>query len=277
VGGLAYVAAHANRPVYFLGRWHSQGVWFYFPVISFFKLAPGMVLLFILLAALAFRNFLGNRENTLSIVSESNRYYVVSLFVGLIVFSAIAMSSKLNIGVRHFSVPITFGIALLGLLVPLVASIASRSMRSLARVLMVVCACSSLLTAILSYPHYLSYYNFLRLKTPKQEIAVTSNLSWGQSMMELDSFFKKNHVADPYVDSTLSPVAPAVYVSGVHDWSCDRLDSASPEWVAVSTASIVRQPPNCDELLRYQSWDIGDGAIMVFHVTGAKPEAKSQK
>jgi hypothetical protein len=122
VGGLAYIVGHEKRPVYFLGRWHSQGVWFYFPVISFFKLAPGMILLFILFVALALRHFLGNRRKEVSIIAESNRYHVAAFAAGLVVFAAIAMSSKLNVGVRHFSVPITFGVALLSLLIPLVAA-----------------------------------------------------------------------------------------------------------------------------------------------------------
>jgi Dolichyl-phosphate-mannose-protein mannosyltransferase len=60
-GGLIYVLGHEKRPLYFLGHWHPQGVWFYFPVISFFKLAPGMILVFVLLAVFITLNLLGKR------------------------------------------------------------------------------------------------------------------------------------------------------------------------------------------------------------------------
>ena len=39
VDGLAFVKAYEIRPFYFLGRMRPRGVWFYFPVMSFFKLA----------------------------------------------------------------------------------------------------------------------------------------------------------------------------------------------------------------------------------------------
>ena len=47
-----------------------------------------------------------------------------------------------------------------------------------------------------------------------------------------------------------------------------------PEWVAVSTVNLIRQPPNCDQLLRYPSWNIGDGTIMVFHITDSHSDVK---
>ena len=60
--GLAYVKGYETRPIYFLGSVRPHGVWYYFPVISFFKLAPGMVLLFFLLAILSTVHILNNRE-----------------------------------------------------------------------------------------------------------------------------------------------------------------------------------------------------------------------
>ena len=115
VDGLVFVKGYESRAFYFLyGHLYPHGVWFYFPVISFFKLAPGMILLFFLLAALEVGDVLRNRNNavTPSIVPASRQLHLQALLSALVVFAAIPMASKLNVGVRHFSVPIALAIIL---------------------------------------------------------------------------------------------------------------------------------------------------------------------
>lgn len=271
VGGLGFVVGYGSRPMYFLGHWHPHGVWFYFPVISFFKLAPGMVLLFFLLAALAIANFLRNRGKGLSIVPDSNRLHLRAMLATLVVFAAIPMASKLNVGVRHFSVPIALAVLLCSLIIPLTRSVLGSKARPFAFGATVALAFSCVVTAFLAYPHYISYYNAFRLNVPKQEIASNANLSWGQSMEELNAFFREHHVSAPYVDTRMSGLDPAVYIPGALPWQCDKPDPVTPEWVAVSADRLVHQPPNCEQLLRYPSWSVGDGTIVVFRITDSKP------
>jgi Dolichyl-phosphate-mannose-protein mannosyltransferase len=271
VGGLAFVIGYGNRPMYFLGRWHPHGVWYYFPVISFFKLAPGMVLLFVLLAVLATANFLRQRGKGLSIVPNSKQLHLRALLVTLGVFALIAMASNLNVGVRHFSVPITVAVVLCALLIPLTKGVSTAKARPILFAAIVAMAASSMLTAFLTYPHYLAYYNVFRLHTPKQEIAINSNTSLGQSMEELAAFFAEHHVSSPYVDKRVTAVDPGVYIPGASPWDCEKPDPATPEWVGVSVVVMIHEPPNCDYLLRYPSWNIGDGALMVFHLVNPTP------
>jgi len=193
------------------------------------------------------------------------------MVVALLVFAVIAMASNLNIGVRHFSVPITLAVLLCSLLIPLSRSVFGSKAQPVAFAATAALAFSCVITALLSYPHYISYYNAFRLNLPKQEIAVNSNLSWGQSMKELDAFFKEHHVSAPYVDTRMTFVDPAVYVSGARAWECDKPDPVAPEWVAVSVDRVLRQQPICGQLLRYPSWMIGDGTIIVFHDADPKP------
>ena len=273
-GGLAYVVGHGSRPVYFLGHWYPRGVWFYFPVISFLKLAPGMLLLFILLATFAIMNFLGYGAKA-SIVPDSRRFHVRAIVAALIVFAAIAMASSLNVGVRHFSVPIGFAVLLCSLAIPLAyAVLGTRARFAFGAIAALVF--SSLVTVLLTYPNYLSYYNVFRFNTPKQEIAGNSNLSWGQSMEELAVFFREHGVSAPYVDTEMSLIDPTVYIPGAHVWQCVKPDPASPEWVAISAYRLSHHPPNCLQLLRYPSWSVGDGTLVVFHITDSKalPESR---
>jgi hypothetical protein len=267
VGGLGFVVGHGSRAMYFLGRWHPYGVWYYFPVISFFKLAPGMIVLFFVLAALATANLLRQRAKGSSIVPDSRRLHLRAMLVTLVVFALLAMASKLNVGVRHFSVPISVAVLLCGLVIPLKSSVLGSKAQPMAFGAIAALAFSCVVTAILTYPHYLAYYNVFRLHMPKQEIAINANLSLGQSMEELAAFFKDHHVATSYVDKRTSAVDPDVYIPGAHAWECDKPDPPTPEWVAVTTVVMIHQPPNCEYLLRYPSWNIGDGAIIVFHLT----------
>lgn len=271
VGGLGFVVGYGSRPVYFLGHWHPHGVWFYFPVMSFFKLAPGMVLLFLLLAGLATANFLRKRGERLSVVPNSYQLHLHAMLATLVVYALIDMASKLNIGVRHFSVPIALAVLLCGLVIPLTRSVLGSKPRPFAFATIVALAFSCVVTALLTYPHYLSYYNAFRLNMPKQEIAITSNLTWGQSMKELNAFFMEHRVSAPYVDTPMSFLDPTVYIPGARAWQCDKPDPVAPEWVAVQVDRLVRQPPHCEQLLRYPSWTISDGAVMVFHITDSKP------
>jgi len=273
-GGLAYVVGHGRRPMYFLGQWHPQGVWFYFPVISFFKLAPGMIFVILLLPFLAMKRLLSRRDQG-SVVPDSVRFHLGAVLAGLIVFTAIAMTSNLNVGIRHFSVPITFTVLLSSLVIPMTRSVGVPGARRLLIAVTSGLVVSSLGTALLTYPHYLSYFNIFRLNTAKQEIAQNSNLSWGQSMEEVAAFFREHGVSDPYVDDGASNIDPTVYVPGAHVWNCDRPDPTAPEWVAISTYMLIRQKPECFDLERYPSWAIGGGAVEIIHI--ANPTAVDSK
>jgi hypothetical protein len=266
-GGLAFVKAWDSRPLYFLGHWREHGVWFYFPAMSFFKLAPGMVLLFLLLAILATAHFLGNGREGFSITPDSNRFHLRAVFVTLILFAAISMASDLNVGVRHFSVPIVLGSVLCSLIIPLMKSTLGARTRPLARSATVALVFSCIVTALLAYPHYLSYFNVFRLDMPKYEIAQNSNLNWGQSMAALKTFFDERHVSAPYVDDHLAPLDPSVYIPGARKWECESPASINQEWVAVSPDRLVHEAPNCAQLLSYPSWTLGGGSVFVFHIT----------
>jgi hypothetical protein len=264
--GLAFVKGYETRPIYFLGRMHPGGVWYYFPVMSFFKLAPGMVLLFFLLAALATANVVRTRGTGRPVVPDSRRLHLQAMICALVVFAIIPMTSTLNVGIRHFSVPISLTALLSCFIVPLTQAAVGNRVRPFASAAVVALAFSCLVTALLAFPHYLSYYNFFRLNVPKQEIAVNANLTWGQSMEELNSFFQQRHVSAPYVDTRISTLKPAVYIPDARPWQCDKDNPVAPAWVAVSVDRVLRHAPGCQQLMRYPSFSVGDGSIMVFHI-----------
>jgi Dolichyl-phosphate-mannose-protein mannosyltransferase len=264
--GIGYLNAGLSRPVYLLGKLHGHGVWYYFPVISFFKLPPGMVgLTLALLVCTVLYRRRKHRELSLDI-DELNKARLRALLCTLAVFAIAAMRARINIGIRHFSVPITIIVILVALLLPLIEALWHGKWRRLAYGVVLGLAASSLITAITAYPHYISYYNCFRLGTPKQEIVAESNLDWGQSLLAVDAFVLEHNIPKIYMDS-MSPLSPTVYVANAAEWFCDDLSSPSPEWVAVSTDFVRRSPPTCIGLMRYQHWELADGTMYIFRIT----------
>lgn len=272
LGGIGYLNAGLTRPVYLFGRHHGHGVWYYFPAITFFKLAPGEVLLLFILATLAalrlWHEHLKEEPATAPpLFSHASRIRLRALMSFLLVFSAAAMRSKLNIGVRHISVPLSILVVLLALLVPYVGTIASPQKRKLTFAAVVVLAFSCLVTAMVAFPYYISYYNNFRLGVSKQEITTDSNLDWGQTLPAVEAFAAQHHISGIYVDGRMTPLLPASYVPQAKPWKCDNPGAEKPQWAAVSANFLTRQEPTCIGLMKYQHWPLPGGAMLVFHIT----------
>ncbi|HEX6465988.1 MAG TPA: glycosyltransferase family 39 protein [Terriglobales bacterium] len=262
--GIGYLNAGLSRPTYLLGVHHWHGVWYYFPTVMLFKLSPGMLLLLALLIALA---ILRGRRKTLDLpAGENNRAHFAALISYLIVFSAAAMRSRLNIGIRHFSIPITILVVLIAYVVPLAASLLAPRINRLAQAAVALLAASCIVSALLAYPYYISYYNCFRMDTPKQEIVAESNLDWGQSLPAVAEFAAK-HGAHPVYMDTMSPLDPDAYVPGSVPWQCDDPAPSAPEWAAVSADYLLKRPPTCIGLMRYQHWQVAGGSMYVFRIT----------
>jgi len=275
LGGIGYLNAGLSRPVYLLGKLHGHGVWYYFPVIAFFKLAPGEVLLFLLLAlltALQLRSEHLNQEspeqeaNTPLMLSYANRVRVRALMSFFFVFLAAAMRSKLNIGVRHISVPLSILVVLLALIVPQVNVIAGAKQRKLIFSAIAVLVFSCFITAMAAFPYYISYFNDFRLGVPKQEITTDSNLDWGQALPAVAAFAAQQKIQTIYVEGfTLLP--PAAYIPQARPWKCDNPGAELPQWAAVSANFLTRQEPTCIGLMKYQHWRLPGDAMVAFHIT----------
>src|SRR5262249_9171574 len=170
---------------------------------------------------------------------------------------------------------ITILVILIALLIPLIHVLWKGSRRTTAYAIVLVLAASCLITAITAYPHYVSYYNWFRLGTPKQEIVAESKLDWGQSVLAVDDFVREHHIPRIYLDS-MSPLSPTVYVHNAAEWFCDDFASPSPEWVAVSADFVRRAPPTCIGLMRYQHWILADGTMYIFRITDESYAAEVQ-
>lgn len=177
LAGLTDILTTDSRPTYFFGRYYSAGFWYYFPIALAIKLTIGMMVLCIL---------------ALCIPTVWKRYgsIVAPLLVFPAIYLAIAMTGKLDIGVRHVLPVIPFLVVLAGL----GGAVLLRKSRVSAIVGGALIA-FFLVSALRAAPHQLSYANEM-FGGPNHlhHFLGDSNVDWGQSSDALLSYLQAQHL-----------------------------------------------------------------------------------
>jgi 4-amino-4-deoxy-L-arabinose transferase-like glycosyltransferase len=187
--GVLMVLITASRPTFILGHAYPHGVWFYFPVVFALKSPLGFLALLALAAALALRQKAREKADDPTISAELAIHWRV-LWVALIVFTGFCLLSRLDMSIRHFSVPLALLMLLLAAVPRMVERLrlsgptAGRLVGATAGVL----ALSCLFTAVRAYPYFFPYINALRFGHPGYELMNDSNLDWNQSLPEVKRF-----------------------------------------------------------------------------------------
>src|SRR5207245_2452318 len=113
-----------------------------------------------------------------------------ALHSSLVVFTGFCLLSRLDISIRHFSIPLVLLILLLAALPRMVerlrlsAPTSGRLVGAMAGVLTLSC----LFTAVRAYPYYFPYINAFSLGHPAYALVNDSNLDWNQSLPEVKRF-----------------------------------------------------------------------------------------
>lgn len=232
--GLSMVANRldtAGQTTYFMGKVYGSegaGPW-YFPVLYLTKIPlPAHLLSLFALTMLIF-----GQKFILSIKKISPLGFILTVFAVLYAYQSV--SSNLNIGLRHF-MPVIFAAMLLTAKgignnwdKNIALSFQTRHFYRLAAALFSV-------SAILAFPHYLSYYNILGGGTNHgYEVATDSNYDWGQDVKRLGVWLKKNKPGKIYLD-IFSLNAPGYYLgNSVEYFDAEKSPAPPPgSYVAVS-------------------------------------------
>lgn len=248
--GILLVVMNASRPTFLLGHAYPQGVWFYFPVLLLLKSAVGFLLLFSLA-------LFGVR----AIPAEAAAHWRL-LWITCAVFAGVGLVGKMDIGLRHFSVPL---VLLIVMLAPL-ARIARRGLR----ITVGLCAGQCVFVALAAYPFYLTYGNVLGSFRPHYELFNDSNLDWDQSLPEVERFVEQHGIAAIGLDH-FGYTNSAVNVPRSKIWNCERpAASDGGGWVAVS-ANMITQVRNCRWLLQFPHEVLGGGSMYVVHLPETMP------
>ena len=272
--GLTDVLVGAEgRVTFLLGKVYATGQWFYFPLVFLMKATLGLLLLLIAFPFVA-KRIGAPRE-------------LLFLTIPPVVFLGIAMSSDLNLGVRHILPVFPFLI----LLAAATASSLARRSRVAAYVvgaLLLAHAASSLH----AYPNYLAYSNEV-VGGPSKSYRVMSdsNVDWGQGLTQAARYLAEHRVsqhdapqhdvADCWFAYTVPAVDPGLYripcrsLQSADDY---RLGLLAPSYPAVVAGTVLiganeaaGQLWGPGELNPYKPFfdrrpdDIIAGSILVFH------------
>jgi hypothetical protein len=175
-----------TRSSFLAGQYSNTGWWYYFPAAFLFKTPVGLILLF--LAGLAvcawrWRSFL-----------DTGAFIVLPI----VIYLAVALTQRLNIGLRHILPIYPFVLMLAGWAI---AELLNRRQRA-ARIVLAATGLLSVAEFARAYPHNLAFFNsFVGGPRNGYKYLVDSNLDWGQDAPALRQWLDANNL-----NSTNAPV-----------------------------------------------------------------------
>jgi 4-amino-4-deoxy-L-arabinose transferase-like glycosyltransferase len=273
--GVAMVLVTGSRPTFILGHTYPHGVWFYFPILFLLKSAPGFLGLLVLAVGLAL--WLKRRDDASAAVipAEFTIHWRI-LWISLVVFTAFCMLSRLDISIRHFSIPTILLILMLAPMprllqrLRLAAPVSERLVGATAAALAVSC----LFTAALAYPYYFPYINVFSLGRPGYALVNDSNLDWNQSLPEVKRFADEHALQKVDLDEW-GFNDPTVIVPQSQIWDCQSPTPADQgQWVIVS-ANMIMDGHNCIWLMQYPHQPLAGGSMYAVHLPQQIPAAGS--
>lgn len=178
-------------------------------------------------AALALKEKGGKKVNDPTIPAELAIHWRV-LSEALAVFTGFCLLSRLDLSIRHFSVPLAL------LMLILAAG---------------VLALSCLFAAVRAYPNYFPYMNVFSFGHPAYALMNDSNLDWNQSLPEVKRFADQHGLQridlDPHGFND-----PAVAVPQAQFWDCQKPTAAGDGQWAVVSATMIMDDHNCVWLMQ---------------------------
>lgn len=180
--GLTDVVAgsEAGREAYLLGKDYPKGRWFYFPVAFIIKSTLGfMALLCLAVAARRLR-------------SSELRREAVFLIVPAAIWLGVAITSKLDIGLRHILPVYPFLIVLAG-------AIAGMLVQQSRRWACVACALIAFhaISSLRAFPDYLPYSNeFCCGPSDTYKVLADSNVGWGGGLKAVQQYIGRNQITN---------------------------------------------------------------------------------
>jgi hypothetical protein len=277
VRGVLMVLVTSSRPTFILGHAYPHGVWFYYPTIFMLKSPLGFLglLLVALVVALVLH---GTRRTELhaSIIPTELAGHWRVLWVSLLVFTIFCMISRLDMSIRHFTIPIVLLILMLSRLPRMVGQLrlVSLSLARVAAALTVVLTLSCFFVAIRAYPFFFPFINSLSFGHPAYALMNDSNVDWNQSLPEAMRYAKQRGMQKIKLDYYAFDDAVATYPQ-VEVWNCQTpVVSDAGQWVIVS-ANLILDGHNCPWLMHYSHELLAGGSMYAVHLPERIPEAGS--
>ena len=217
-----YIHNHQGHPASLLGDYGSSGWWYYFPAAFVLKTSLPFLLLTVAAVRWALWTALIKREKVL-----------ISILAFVALYLAMAMTSRINIGVRHLAPIFPFLFLLGGVFLDhfLKTSLAKRK-----TILVAFMLASMVFVAVRAYPDYLSFMNSLKLDKPAWQLLSDSNVEWGQDTGAMARYVHAKG------ETTITAALSAGWLKphGIHvvDYPPPDLQSSPTRYVAIGAASL---------------------------------------
>jgi hypothetical protein len=178
--GLALTLGHSKtgHEGYLLGEWSQQGWWYYYPVVLFLKSPLAFSALLVTAAVV----FLKNRARA--------RPLEWAAWASAALFLLAAMTSKVNIGVRHLLPMFPLFIVGIGCAIPRLKQWLAGGLVAWQAVICLLCA-----------PLYLQFFSeAVGGANNGYKYLIDSNYDWGQDAKRLKAFLDERHIGQIYLD-----------------------------------------------------------------------------
>lgn len=162
-----------------LGQYDYRGWWYYFPVA--FALKTPLPFLVLSVAGLIWAIWR----------LKQGDYSLLRPLIPLAIYTALVMSSSINIGVRHFLPAFPFLIMLAGAALAKLSRVKPRFGIPVAIAVFGLMSIDTIRTS----PYYLSYMNPLKGSKPGWRLLSDSNVEWGDAVPELVQFLKEKGIS----------------------------------------------------------------------------------
>jgi len=178
--GIYVVAMHnsGGHSSSILGLYDYRGWWYYFPLA--FALKTTIPFLLLSLAAIGW---------SLWRTAQGDRAFSYAI-IPLAIYSLLAMTSGINIGIRHFLPAYPFLFMLSG---ALLASIWRHS-RKAGFILAIGVVGLMAVEALATFPYYISYVNQFKGQNPGWRYLSDSNVEWGDAVPELVDYLRARDI-----------------------------------------------------------------------------------
>jgi hypothetical protein len=215
-----------HRPAFLAGRFSDTGWWYYFPVVILLKTSITLLALCagsLTLCIIRWKTFFAGK---------------MFILVPIAIYLGVAMTSRINIGLRHILPIYPFLLLLAG---GAVAALQARVRPAFLLVLLIPAAVELGTVA----PHYLAFFNqFAGGPGNGHNLLVDSNLDWGQDLKGLKRWMNLHHV--PHVNlGYFGNADPAyygircTYLPGSPFFAKDKIEGPwVPGYVAVSANNL---------------------------------------
>ena len=223
----------------FMGEISSAGWTSYFPILYLFKEQLVFHIFTLIALILSVKNIFKSREKTIGKFIEWLRknFVIVASFVFIAIYWFQAISSPLNIGLRH--VLPTFPFIYL-LVAKQIATLSGLFVKKTAKTAVVTALALWMFVSIfVNFPYFLSYFNILAGGTKNgYKIAADSNYDWGQDLKRLKNFTVQNNINAIAIDYFGGSNPQYYFGSEFIPWQSNKGVPPNGSWLAVSATFL---------------------------------------